>query len=353
MGVVWLGRHELLRTEVAVKFILPGHAGPNMDRQERERFLDGARAAANIRHPGLTRVLYADIVRGIPYLVMEHISGRTIAKVQTERGGFDCRSALCLVDAAAETIAHLHLQGVVHGDIKPSNLLLDRTGVLYVTDFGLACRAGASPKFIAGTPAYMAPEMFDGRLDPRTDVYAIGVMCYELLTGRLPFDGDRDELRMNHRFAPLPRGPLRCAGVPEAVIGLIHRATNRNPLFRIKSASRLLELMRHELHHLYNRLQGREVLFELARRQEPQMRNRSGTSGLNRPHTGASQSMTLQPAARRTSSDASILPTTSFAHAALHKRLNRVNRLALDREDSTQSQSVWHQVMTLLRTPIW
>jgi len=267
MGIVWLGWHEVLRTEVAVKFILNHHLSCEVDLRERERFLIGARAAAAIRHPGLTRVLHADIVNSIPYLVMEFIPGRTIEHVLKCRGEFDQATALSIVDTAAEIVAHLHEHDVVHGDIKPENLLIDRAGELFLTDFGLACRPGPAPCFIAGTPEYMAPEMFDGTISPRSDVYSLGIMLYVLLAGRLPFSGSRDELRICHSSLAIPRAPLLRRGVNEQILRFIERVTNRNSFYRIKSAAQLITVMRSELSMFYSPGRKRERLFALLKRE--------------------------------------------------------------------------------------
>jgi serine/threonine protein kinase len=263
MGVVWLGWHELLRTEVAVKFILTRDTTAEADKLERERFLIGARAAASIRHPGLTRILHADIVNNIPYLVMEYVPGRTIAQVQSERGGFDLPTALSILDATAEIVAHLHEHDVVHGDIKPANLLLNRAGELYLTDFGLACSPGPAPMFIAGTPAYMAPEMFEGKVYPRSDVYALGIMAFELMTGCAPSNGDCERQGMSHAGSPLPLVLLHQRGVPNSVITFLERATNRKPLFRIKTAGQFVTILRSELSACYSPRDARERLFAL------------------------------------------------------------------------------------------
>jgi serine/threonine protein kinase len=285
MGVVWLGRHQLLRTNVAVKFILPQHDRTEIDERDRQQFLDGARAAACIRHPGLTRILHADIVNNIPYLVMEFINGLTIEQARSRQGRFDLAAALSILDTCCGIVAHLHERYVVHGDIKSSNVLLDKTGRLYVTDFGLARRISDATvdhpserrRFIAGTPEYMAPEMFEGQLSLRTDVYALGILAYELVCGRLPFIGQNERLWMKHKAGELPPEPLLKCGVPDPVISVIERATNLRPIYRLKCAGQLREVMRNELGGFYDCRANRQTLFGVCSRAHDARSGRSSS----------------------------------------------------------------------------
>lgn len=322
MGVVWLGWHELLCTDVAVKFILTGRRDCCAASLEHERFLAGARAAAGIRHPGLTRILHADVINAIPYLVMEYISGRTIDAVHHRLRGLMLGDAIAILDTVVDIVAHLHEQEIVHGDIKPANVLLDGSGSLFVTDFGLACHADAAPAFVAGTPAYMAPEMFDGTVNPRTDVYALGIMAYELLAGRLPFDGDRDELRMSHASSPLPRSPLQQRGVPEPVIDFIEHATHRNPLFRIRTAKHMSHLLREKLISTADEGAMRNRLVTLSRRYGAA--SASGANGAS----SLSETAGLHASGTTTGRSGSAAVIADFAS---RKRAQRTHRSRVDR----------------------
>lgn len=240
MGVVWLGRHELLNRDVAVKFLL------NIVADERDNgfaaFVEGARAAAALRHPGLNAVLHADVADSVPYLVMEYVEGPTLSRVVRVTGVLSVAASRAVLDAVCGAVGELHDHGVIHRDIKPSNILFTGDGTPVVTDFGLACERsvtlmGSSVACVAGTPEYMAPEMFEQTVSPRSDVYALGVMLLELMAGRTPFRGTLDEIQRAHAGDALPAELL--AKVPEAVAHVIERATNKNAMFRYKTARHL------------------------------------------------------------------------------------------------------------------
>jgi hypothetical protein len=240
MGVVWLGRHELLNRDVAVKFLL------NIVADERDSgfaaFVEGARAAAALRHPGLNAVLHADVADSVPYLVMEYVEGPTLSRVVRVTGVLSVAASRAVLDAVCGAVGELHDHGVIHRDIKPSNILFTGDGTPVVTDFGLACERsvtlmGSSVACVAGTPEYMAPEMFEQTVSPRSDVYALGVMLLELMAGRTPFRGTLEEIQRAHAGDALP--PELLAKVPEAVAHVIERATNKNAMFRYKTARHL------------------------------------------------------------------------------------------------------------------
>jgi serine/threonine-protein kinase len=244
MGVVWLGRDSILSRDVAVKFLLNVQAGPNDSNFV--RFVDGARAAAAVRHPSLVTLYHAEVAFGVPYLVMEYVDGPAISEIVRKTGPMKLSATLAVLSAIAEAIEALHTQNVVHRDVKPSNVLLDLTGKPFLADFGLACprptsSAAQDASALAGTPAYLAPEGFDGAITPKCDVYALGITAFEMLTGNVPFSaGSWQEIRESHQKIPLPIGHLATAGATEKIIDVIERATHKQPMFRYKSARALL-----------------------------------------------------------------------------------------------------------------
>ncbi len=247
MGVVWLGRDEMLDRDVAVKFMLAAVSSPDDPRFS--TFLAGAQAAAAVRHPNLTSMLNAGLIEesgGIPYLVMEYIDGPSASQLIASRGPLSLGAALTVIEGACLATAELHAKEIVHRDLKPGNIMLSTAGGIFVTDFGLALprRSGAARVGIAGSPPYMAPEMFAGEVSFKTDVYALGVTLHELLTADLPFAGTFDDLERLHLHAPLPREKLDAGKVPAELIEVIERAMHKNALFRYRSAEHLRSAIR-------------------------------------------------------------------------------------------------------------
>jgi hypothetical protein len=243
MGLVWLGHHEFLDRPVAVKFMLG--AAVDRDDPRYQVFLAGARAASQVRNLAMTAVLHADLVGGVPYLVMEYVSGPTLAEILERTGPLRIGTMLAVVERVADALQALHDAGVVHRDIKPSNILIDDAGHAFLTDFGLTCIAGARSALSAcGTPAYMAPELFEGEASFRTDVYALAMTVYQMLTGQPPYSGTMMEMRAGHRAGVLPMETLRNRGVPAAMIEVIQRGAAAEPIQRTKSARKFLESLR-------------------------------------------------------------------------------------------------------------
>lgn len=248
MGVVYFARDRALGRDVAVKFLLNVTAD---DDPRLDQVLAGVRATAALNHPNLNTVYHADRVAGVPYLVMEFVNGPTLSQVLKRSGPFPQTTALVVLREIAAAIVALHARGVVHRDIKPSNVLIEREGRTLVTDFGLACKRQLfglqdEPVEFAGTPAYMAPEMFDGNVSPKSDVYALGMTLFELLNGAPAFTGTLDELAQHHRATPLPIGRLEKRGVSETLIDVLERATHKNHLFRLKSAAHLVSALEND-----------------------------------------------------------------------------------------------------------
>jgi eukaryotic-like serine/threonine-protein kinase len=191
MGVVYKARQKGLDRSVAVKMILAGHlASPELVR----RFQAEAKAAARLRHSNIVHIHDVGQIDGQDFFAMEYIEGPSLAERILD-GSVDFPTTVRLMVAVARAVEHLHQQGIVHRDLKPSNILLDADGQPYVTDFGLAKVFAVGGNLtatgvIAGTPSYMAPEQAAGRrtrVSPASDIYSLGAILYELLTGVPPF----------------------------------------------------------------------------------------------------------------------------------------------------------------------
>lgn len=212
MGVVYKARQKDLDRVVAIKMILAGHlASPEVVR----RFQAEARAAARLRHPHIVPIHEVGQIHGQHYFAMELIEGTSLAQ-QIAAGPCDVPTAVRIVIAIAGAVEQLHRQGIIHRDLKPGNILIDDHGHPYLTDFGLARILAAGSEMtatgvIVGTPNYMAPEQAAGhssQVGPAADVYSLGAIFYELLTGRPPFANENpmDTLMdVLSREPPLPR----------------------------------------------------------------------------------------------------------------------------------------------------
>ncbi len=214
MGQVWRGLDRRLGREVAVKFLFSLQSSPELTR----RFENEARIGASFQHPGMTVVHDFGAERGVLYLVMELLHGTDLAKViARNRQGLPLPRVCDLLGQLAAVLEVAHEAGVVHRDIKPANLVLLPDGRLKLCDFGIARLIdGSAGTARIGTPAYLAPEQFEGVVDRRTDLYAVGCLAYELLTGRTPFAGSLPELVRQHaEVTPRPPEELRHDIPPE------------------------------------------------------------------------------------------------------------------------------------------
>ena len=251
MGRVWRGHDTLLDREVAVKVLKAEYAGDDLFRT---RFEAEARTAAGIQHPHVASVLdYGERVdedgTPRPMLVMELVDGQPLSaligdpQLTYERAGD-------LVAQAGEGLAAAHQRGIVHRDVKPGNLLVDRHGHVKVTDFGIARAADAAALtmtgHLLGTPHYLSPEQAEGeRATARSDVYALGVVLFECLTGTKPFEADSPVVTaLRHVRDPLPPLP---DDVPERLRQVVDRACAKDPAMRFADGAEMAAAIRGEV----------------------------------------------------------------------------------------------------------
>ena len=194
MGEVYLAEDPHIERKLAIKTVrLVGRPQEVEDRKK--RLLREARAAGRLLHPNVVALFDAGEADGLLFLAFEFVEGSDLAN-RLERGPLSLREVLRIVRQVAEALHYAHGQGVVHRDIKPSNILLDTIGRVKVADFGIAKMAGQSTELtvagsVMGSPQYLSPEQIRGEeLDGRSDVFSLGVVLYELLSGNRPFAGE-------------------------------------------------------------------------------------------------------------------------------------------------------------------
>jgi serine/threonine protein kinase len=238
MGVVYLCRHPGLGRQVAVK-VLSAHVAEEPDFLE--RFRREGEMAARLRHPNIVQVYDFSQDGSACHIVMEYLGSQTL-----KGGARPLAEAAALIDQLLAALEHAHERGVIHRDLKPSNILLTDRGEVALTDFGIAFST-ANQKLTRtgtaiGTPEYMAPEQFDGKSDARTDLYAVGIIFYELLTGFTPFRADTltEVMKKQVLTSPAPLSEVDFT-IPQAVSDFVDKALSKEPEERFSSANAMRE----------------------------------------------------------------------------------------------------------------
>jgi eukaryotic-like serine/threonine-protein kinase len=236
MAIVYRGHDRQLDRVVAIKVPRPEFA---RDRGFSEQFRREARTAARLSHPNVVAVYDSGEERGLPWIVMEHVSGRTLREVLDSQRRLSPETTAELLGPVADALDHAHHAGVVHLDVKPENLLL-ASETVKVADFGLV-RAAAQRghgQALAATVHYCAPEVLRGGVvDGRADVYALGVVAWECVSGRPPFEGDARQVVAQHLGGRVPPPSRGVAGVPEPFDAAVVQATDPDPTRRFLRAS--------------------------------------------------------------------------------------------------------------------
>jgi serine/threonine-protein kinase len=237
MGDVWRGTDETLGRTVAIKILLPSLLE---EQGFSERFRLEARTMATINHPGVVDIYDYGSDQDVAYLVMEYVEGDALSRTLGRVGRLTPARTMALIAQAAEALQAAHSKGIVHRDVKPGNLLVRANGTLVLTDFGIARSAVAAQLTAAGavlgTASYLSPEQASGQTaTAASDIYSLGVVAYQCLSGRRPFDGDNPiEIAMKHvRLAPPPLP----ADVPPAVRSIVERAMAKDPAARWPTAA--------------------------------------------------------------------------------------------------------------------
>ena len=238
MGVVYRGRDSRIGRDVAIKTLTEGFSG---DPEMLKRFYQEAGHTGNLRHPNIVTVYDFGDEAGLPYIVMEFLDGEPLDKLIQDRGTLHLRSKLDIMSQVCSALAYAHRQGMIHRDVKPANVYVQRDGLVKLLDFGIARAENHGPMdqamtqtgTLVGTPAYIAPERLRGELfDGRSDVFSAGVVLYQVLTGSLPFDAEYPAILhqiLNDDPPPLSR---YLNTYPSQLDYMISRALAKDPMDR-------------------------------------------------------------------------------------------------------------------------
>ena len=246
MATVYVATDLRLERRVALK-VMHGHLTD--DAVFQSRFIQEARSAARLANPHVVNVFDQGQDAGMAYLVMEYLPGITLRELLREQRRLTVPQAVTIMDATLEGLAAAHRAGIVHRDVKPENILLAEDGRIKIGDFGLARATTAntaSGAQLLGTIAYLAPELVTrGTADARSDIYALGIMLYEMLTGEQPYKGEQPmQIAFQHATESVPRPSVRNPGVPEQLDELVLWATEKVPDERPVDAQAMLDRLR-------------------------------------------------------------------------------------------------------------
>ncbi len=250
MGIVYEGRDPNLDRRVAIKTVKVENLAPEAAAEYEARFRTEARSAARLQHPNIVSVYDSDQHGDVAYLVMEYVEGDDLKHHLDSGRRYSLEQTLHLVDDLLSALDYAHRHGVVHRDVKPANLLLEASGRLKLTDFGVARMqdgdATRTQGAMVGTLKYMAPEQVQGqKVDTRADLFSVGVVLYQLLTDQRPFDGE-NEFAIIHQIvghAPPPPSSAN-ARLPAAVDDVVARALAKKPEERFATASEFAAALR-------------------------------------------------------------------------------------------------------------
>ncbi|QQK80572.1 Stk1 family PASTA domain-containing Ser/Thr kinase [Salicibibacter cibi] len=242
MAHVYRARDIILERDVAVKVLQPQHVD---DEAFVRRFRREAEASTNLVHPNIVDIYDLGENDGIFYIVMEYMRNNTLKDKIVNEGALSFDEAMRVFSELTSAIAYAHEQGIIHRDIKPQNILLDEEGSVKVTDFGIARASSAATitqtNSVLGSVHYMSPEQARaGTLTTKTDIYAIGVTLFEMVTGLLPFNADSAvSIALKHLQDPFPNAKNLRDDLPESVNNIIRKATAKDPLQRYENVEKM------------------------------------------------------------------------------------------------------------------
>ncbi|QIW79790.1 serine/threonine protein kinase PrkC [Bacillus tequilensis] len=239
MANVYLAEDIILDREVAIKILRFDYVNDN---EFIRRFRREAQSASSLDHPNIVSIYDVGEEDDIYYIVMEYVEGMTLKEYITANGPLHPKEALNIMEQIVSAIAHAHQNQIVHRDIKPHNILIDHMGNIKVTDFGIATALSSTTithtNSVLGSVHYLSPEQARGGLaTKKSDIYAIGIVLFELLTGRIPFDGESAvSIALKHLQAETPSAKRWNPSVPQSVENIILKATAKDPFHRYETA---------------------------------------------------------------------------------------------------------------------
>ena len=245
MAVVYKARCRLLNRYVAIKILRPEFT---KDAQFIESFKRESQAAAGLQHPNIISVYDVGREGDINYIVMELVDGKPLSDVIDEKGPMDYKEAIDITKQVASALSLAHKNNIIHRDIKPHNIMITKSGIAKLGDFGIAKAVSnstivADTKKVIGSVHYFSPEQArGGKVDESSDIYSLGIVLYEMLTGRVPFDGDNPvQVALMHINDQITPPSELVGGIPPALEKLVMKATDKYPSNRYQSADEILE----------------------------------------------------------------------------------------------------------------
>ena len=245
MAVVYKAKDRLLNRYVAIKILRPEFV---KDEQFVENFRKESQAAAGLSHPNIVNVYDVGKEGNIHFIVMEIIDGKPLSQVIDEKGRLDYKEAISIARQVASALSLAHKNQIIHRDVKPHNILITSTGTAKLADFGIAravskASIAEGSEKIMGSVHYFSPEQARGAyVDERSDIYSLGIVLYEMLTGKVPFDGDNPiSIALMHINDPMPSVSSQVPGIPPQLEKVIEKATDKYQSNRYKTADEMIE----------------------------------------------------------------------------------------------------------------
>ncbi len=246
MGIVYKALDPLIGRIVALKTMTESANLPEEQRKEfLDRFFREAKSAGSLQHPNIVTIYDMGEDQGVPFIAMEFVDGKSLSKLIEEKGKFPLLEAINIIKQCAEGLSFAHEKGIVHRDIKPDNILVDKNGRAVITDFGIAHLEESNltkTGEVLGTPFFMSPEqILEGRIDRRSDLFSLGVVFYLMLIGKRPFKGETISSVCYHIVHSSPDLSADINTIPSEVISVVSKLLEKDPDRRYASATELVK----------------------------------------------------------------------------------------------------------------